>query len=61
MGSGNVVIPSGIDWGFSGSDLWSNAMAVVSSLTPYVLIALAIALAPRVLGVLKGLFRSRRA
>lgn len=53
------VIPSNISWGFTGADLWANAMAVVTSLTPYVMIALAVALAPKILGVLKGLFRSR--
>jgi len=62
MGTGGVsVIPSGISWGFSAGDVWTNSMAVVSSLAGFILLALAIAFAPRIIAVLKGLFRSRRA
>jgi len=55
------VIPSTLDWGFTASDVWKNSMSVVSSLAGFILLALAIAFAPRIIAVLKGLFRSRRA
>ena len=55
-----TVIPaSGINFGFTGADIWNNAMLIVSSLGTFVVIGLAIAFAPRIIGVLKRLFGGR--
>ncbi len=57
-----TVIPaSGINFGFTGADVWNNSMLIVSSLGTFVMIALAITFTPRIIGVLKRLFGGGRA
>jgi hypothetical protein len=61
MGSGgNQVIPTSISWGFTPADIWSNTAALVSSVSGFILLALAVAFAPRIVSFLKGLFARGR-
>lgn len=55
-----TVIPaSGIDWGFTATDLLNNAVALYSSVGGFILLILAVAFAPRLVAFIKSIVSSR--
>ena len=55
-----TVIPStGINFGFTGSDILTNSTALVGGLATFVILGLAVAFAPKLISVIKGVFRGR--
>ncbi|MMZ55613.1 hypothetical protein D1872_174720 [compost metagenome] len=49
------------NWGFTGSDIWTNVMLIVASLSTFVILGICIKFAPRVFGVIRSaLFGSGR-
>lgn len=51
------VIPStGISFGFTGTDILSNSSALVVGLASFVILAVAVAFAPRLISLIKGVF-----
>lgn len=57
----DVVPSSGVTWGFSGTDIFSNAQSIVTSVGPYVLLGIAVMFAPKLISIIKGVFRGRKA
>lgn len=56
-----VVPTSGVSYGFTGGDIFSNAQSIVTSVGPYVLLGIAVVFAPKLISIIKGVFRGRRA
>ena len=55
-----TVIPStGINFGFTGSDVLTNSTALVEGLGTFVILGLAVAFAPKLISIIKGVFRGR--
>ncbi len=52
----NVIPQSGVSFGFSAGDVVSNAGALVSSVAPFVLLAMALMFAPMMVRFIKGVF-----
>lgn len=50
------VIPSSFSWGFVASDIWRNAISLVTSLSPYVLLALAVVLVLPIIWLVRDMF-----
>lgn len=48
----NVVPSNGVNWGFSGSDIFSNANTIVGSLAAFVLLAVCLFLVPPIIHVI---------
>jgi hypothetical protein len=59
MGSTTVIPSSGVSWGFSASDIFSNSTSMVSSVAGFILLILAIRFAPQLVGFIKGVFGRR--
>lgn len=56
-----TVIPaSGLNWGFTAGDLLSNGVALYSSVATFILLAMAIPLASRLVRFIKGILGSGR-
>lgn len=53
-----TVIPAtGINFGFTGSDVLNNSASLVEGLATFVILGLAVAFAPKLIGIIKGIFR----
>ena len=52
-----TVIPaSGINFGFTGSDVFSNSVLIVGSLATFIILGLAVQFTPRIINIIKGVF-----
>lgn len=49
-----------IDWGFNAGDIWTNSMFIVASLSTFILLGLAVAFAPQIISLIKGVLRRGR-
>ena len=57
-----TVIPTtGISFGFTGSDVFSNAVLIVGSLATFIILGLAVQFTPRLISIIKGVFGRGRA
>lgn len=50
----SVISSSAVNWGFTSGDVLSNSMSLFQTLVPFVLLGLAIAFAPKMIGLLKS-------
>ncbi|HAS7789732.1 hypothetical protein [Paenibacillus lactis] len=48
-----------IDWGFNAADIFSNGMFLVGSVAAFVLLGLAIAYVPKLIGIIRTAVASR--
>ena len=57
-----TVIPaSGISFGFTDADVFSNAVLIVGSLATFIILGLAVQFTPRIISIIKGVFGRGRA
>lgn len=52
----NVVPSSGVSWGFSASDIFSNSQSMVASVAGFIVLIIAVAFGRRFVGFIKGVF-----
>lgn len=51
------IIPvTGINFGFTGQDVLNNAALIVSGLSSFVILVLAVSFAPKLIGVIRSVF-----
>lgn len=51
------IIPStGINFGFTGQDVLNNAALIVSGLSSFVILVLAVSFAPKLIGLIRSVF-----
>lgn len=44
---------TGTDWGFGASDIWTQGMGIVASVSGFLVLGIVIAFAPRIFGLLR--------
>ena len=52
----NVIPSTGINWGFTGTDVLNNATWLIGGLTSFLLLVLAVTFAPYLIGLIKSVF-----
>ncbi len=52
----NVIPSTGISFGFTANDIVTNAGALVGSVAGFILLAMALMFAPKLVGFIKGVF-----
>lgn len=52
MAAVDPIFTGTADWGFGGSDIWSNAMMIVASLATFVILGIVVKFAPKVIAVI---------
>ena len=57
----SVIPASGINFGFTGSDVFSNAVLIVGSLATFIILGLAVQFTPRIISIIRGVFGRGRA
>ena len=51
------MIPStGVAWGFTGQDVFSNAVLIVASLASFIILSLAVSFAPQIISLIRSVF-----
>ncbi|MCL6593426.1 MAG: hypothetical protein K6T31_05575 [Alicyclobacillus sp.] len=55
----SIIPASGINWGFTATDLLNNSVSLYSSVGGFVLLILAVAFAPRLVSFIKGIVGGR--
>lgn len=55
----SVIPATGISFGFTGSDVLTNSTDLVAGLATFVILGIAVAFAPRLISLIKGIFRGR--
>ena len=52
----NVIPSTGINFGFTGNDVLNNSSALIAGLASFVILSLAVMFAPKLIGLIKGVF-----
>jgi hypothetical protein len=55
-----VIPASGLNWGFTASDLLNNAVSLYSSVAGFIILILAVMFAPRLVRFIKGVVGAAR-
>lgn len=56
----SVIPASGVSWGFTASDIFSNSQALFSSVAGFIVLMLALVFGKRLVGFIRGVFGNGR-